>query len=99
MITVRIRSILTMKRILGKEEFDMSLPEGSTLDDLLSSMIRGRGDELSSRLVNLDGRGPAEQARVTRVMINGRDIEFLNGLETVLHEGDEILILPILSGG
>ena len=34
-----------------------------------------------------------------RLMINGQDIAFLKGLETALHEGDEILILPPVSGG
>jgi molybdopterin converting factor small subunit len=32
-------------------------------------------------------------------MVNGQDIAFLNRLETVLKEGDEILILPPVGGG
>jgi molybdopterin converting factor small subunit len=33
-------------------------------------------------------------------MVNGRDLEFLeNKIETVLQEGDEILILPPVAGG
>jgi sulfur-carrier protein len=98
-ITVNVRTILTIKKILGKGEFDVSVPEGSSLDDLLSHMIRTWGDQLSSYLLNLDSKGDTRQARLVRIMINGRDIEFLNGLETVLHEGDEVLILPIVSGG
>jgi molybdopterin synthase sulfur carrier subunit len=99
MITVRVRTILTIKRILGKGEFDMSFPEGSTLDDLLSSMIGTWGDELSSRLLGPAGNGRTRQIPVTRIMVNGRDIEFLNGLKTELREGDEVLILPVVSGG
>jgi molybdopterin converting factor small subunit len=33
------------------------------------------------------------------LLVNGRDIQFLNGVDTVLHDGDEFSILPILTGG
>jgi molybdopterin synthase sulfur carrier subunit len=33
------------------------------------------------------------------VFLNGRDISELNGLETVLHTGDEVAIFPPVSGG
>jgi molybdopterin synthase sulfur carrier subunit len=99
LITVKVRTILTIKSILGRGELELRLPEGSSLDDLLFSLISTYGEELSPHLISADIKGGAQQARITRIMINGRDIEFLNGLGTVLHEGDEVLILPIVSGG
>ena len=30
---------------------------------------------------------------------NGGSIEFLNGMETVLQEGDEFLMVPLVAGG
>jgi molybdopterin converting factor small subunit len=32
-------------------------------------------------------------------MVNGRDIAFLNGMETLLQEGDEFQMLPLVAGG
>jgi len=32
-------------------------------------------------------------------MINGQDIGFLDGMETVLQDGDEILIIALVGGG
>jgi molybdopterin converting factor small subunit len=32
-------------------------------------------------------------------MINGQSIEFLNGMDTVLQDGDEFLMLPLVAGG
>jgi len=32
-------------------------------------------------------------------MVNGQTISFLDGMETLLKEGDEVLILPPVSGG
>jgi molybdopterin converting factor small subunit len=32
-------------------------------------------------------------------MVNGQTIQFLDGLGTVLKEGDEVLLLPLVGGG
>jgi len=34
-----------------------------------------------------------------RLLVNGRDIQFLNGVDTILRDGDEFSMLPILTGG
>lgn len=33
------------------------------------------------------------------VYVNGEDIRFLNGVNTVVNDGDEISIIPALAGG
>jgi molybdopterin synthase sulfur carrier subunit len=99
LIAVKVRTILSIKKILGKGEVDLRLPEGSTLDDLLLSLINMYGEGLTPHLFDAGEKGRVRKARITRIMINGRDIEFLNGLGTVLNEEDEVLILPIVSGG
>jgi len=33
------------------------------------------------------------------IMVNGQTIHYLEGMETQLKEGDEVLILPPVSGG
>jgi molybdopterin synthase sulfur carrier subunit len=94
MITVRVRTILTIKKILGKGELELSIPEESTLGDLVSIMV-SRWKELSPH-VNRPSTGSIP---LVRFMINGRDIAFLNRMETVLRNEDEILMLPPVSGG
>jgi molybdopterin converting factor small subunit len=32
-------------------------------------------------------------------MVNGQTINYLKGMETMLEEGDEVVILPPVSGG
>jgi molybdopterin synthase sulfur carrier subunit len=96
LITVKIRTILDFKRILGKREVEISIPEKSTLQELLLKMVDTWGDELGSRLFEPNSRIPLSHIRL---MVNGQDIAFLNRLETVLKEGDEILILPPVGGG
>ncbi|RJR51137.1 MAG: MoaD/ThiS family protein [Desulfobacteraceae bacterium] len=94
MIRVRVRTILTLKKILGKGEVEFSLKEGTTLEDLVSTMV-SQWRELAPHLIE---PGNVSIPRV-RFMINGRDIAFLDRMGTVLEDEDEVLMLPPVSGG
>jgi hypothetical protein len=50
LITVRVRTILHLKRIIGSGEVALSLPERSTLEELLAMMVKRWGKRLSSCL-------------------------------------------------
>ena len=96
MIRVKIYTILDLKKILGQRVFEVSIPEGSTVNDLLSWMVQTWGEKLSPHLFH---PGSDRLLPHLRLMVNGRDIQFLNGVETVLHNGDEFSMLPLLTGG
>ena len=85
-----------LKRIIGSGEIELSIPERSTLEELLATMVKRWGKELSSRLLESNSSIPLPYIRL---MVNGRDIAFLNRVKTELQEGDEILILPPIAGG
>lgn len=95
-IHIRIRTILKLKKIIGKGAVEFSVKEGTTLEEALDKMIATFGKELESSLFSSEDRSLLQHIRL---IVNGRDIAFLNGLQTVLKEGDEILILPPVSGG
>ena len=96
MITVKVRTILAIKKILGKGEIELSVPEKSTLQELVTTLVNRSGDELASLLLEPETRNVLPHIRL---MVNGRDIAFLDGMETALQSGDEVLILPPVSGG
>jgi molybdopterin synthase sulfur carrier subunit len=96
MIIVRVRTILTLKKVLGKGEVEFPVPEGTTLRELLTMIVDRWGDELASRLFN---RKTGAILPHIRLMVNGRDIAFLDRMETILQDGDDVLILPPVSGG
>lgn len=96
LISITVQTILDLKRILGKREIGLVVPEGSTVQDLLAHMVGKWGQALSSYLFE------PETGRLfshIQIMVNGRSIGFLNGMETVLREHDDVLILPPAAGG
>ncbi|HVP79933.1 MAG TPA: MoaD/ThiS family protein [Thermodesulfobacteriota bacterium] len=96
MVKIRVYTIMELKKICGQREFELSLPEGSTVKDLLFLMTQKWGDPLSSRLYKPGGDSILPHIRL---MVNGRSIEFLKGMETVLRDGDEFQMLPLVAGG
>jgi molybdopterin synthase sulfur carrier subunit len=87
---------LGIKEVIGQRLTEIELPRGSTVADFLSYMRERWGEGLSTRLFNPDNGAVLPYVQI---MVNGRAINFLRGLETSLEEGDEVLILPPVSGG
>ncbi len=74
----------------------MEFPEGTTVSGLLDYMRDRLGERLSPHLFDPENGLPLPYVRI---MVNGQTIQFLDGLGTVLKEGDEVLLLPLVGGG
>ena len=89
-VTVRIPGPL--RRITnGEEKVDI---EGATLGACI--------DALQSRFPGIRERLLDEQGNMryfVNVYLNGEDVRFLEGLETVTGPGDELSIVPAVAGG
>lgn len=96
MIRVKVHTISAITKIVGQRELEVSLPDGSTLQALISWMVETWGEKISNYLIQPESTSPLPHIRL---MVNGQDIGFLNGMETVLGDGDEVLIIPPVAGG
>jgi len=81
------------ERAGGRRFFEVCLPRGSTVMDLLRHLDR-EAPGLLEEVVE-DGR----VREGYKVMINGRDVDFLGGLGIELEDGWEIHIFPPVAGG
>jgi molybdopterin synthase sulfur carrier subunit len=95
-IKIKVHTILGIKEAIGEREVEVSVPEGSTLQRLLIQMVKNWGEKLSSRLFEPGTERPLPHIRL---MVNGRDMAFLDNMATVLQDGDQVLIFPPVSGG
>ena len=75
---------------------EIVVPDGTTVSGLLAGMIEIWGDSLSPLLFQ---PGSNQLLPYVRLMINGQTIQFLNGMETALKDGDEVLLIPLAAGG
>ena len=93
---INVHSILSLKEVLGGKDVEMIIPEGTTLSGLLAGMVEIWGDSLSPHIFK---PGSEEILPYVRLMVNGKAIQSLNGMETILNDGDEVLLIPLAAGG
>ena len=93
---VTLHTIFGLKQAIGQRLTDFDLPDGWTVEEFLIHLKDSYGGELTTQLFDPDSGAVLPYVRI---MVNGQTIQFLEGMETQLKEGDEVLILPPASGG
>ena len=86
---VSVRLYAHVRATVGKEDLQLNLAKGATVQ----AALRRLTDKYGKELVGMLG------GRNLVIMLNDKNIEFLGGLQTPLEQGDRIAILPPLSGG
>ena len=76
-----------------KEKIEFDLTDGATISHLLDELIL----DSKIKMHILDKAG--ELKSDITFLKNGREIKFLNGLDTILDSDDEISIFPLVAGG
>ena len=94
---INVRTVAALKDLIGRGEWETSLPQGSTVGDLLASVAATYGTKVS--LLLADAGGKAVYPPQLRVLVNGADIGALDGRETELKDGDDVLMFAPIAGG
>ncbi len=76
----------------GNREMEMS---ASTVRESVSVLASKYGAEFERRVLDPTG----EPKRLLNFYVNGKNIRFLSNLDTVLSDGDEVMLLPAVGGG
>lgn len=76
----------------GRAVMELTLPEGATVEDLIK--------ELESRFgVEVRSSESGELDPTIKVLVNTREIIYLDGMRTRLKDGDIIAFIPPVGGG
>ena len=81
---------------VGKKVVPVELKDGATFGDLLEVLEPNFGPRLAEEI--FDPRTRSTQTLV-RAIINGVLAHNLEDTETVLHQGDSVIFVPVASGG
>jgi len=85
-----------LKLTYGRGELQVQFPKDAPVKvaQVLQS-IKGRDPDVYERWCDKEGR---LRSSLT-VFVNGEHIRYQKGMETVLKDGDEVYIIPIIAGG
>jgi molybdopterin synthase sulfur carrier subunit len=82
-----------LKRLFGEAAREMTLSGGADLRSLLAQLCDSR-----ERRERIFDSGGGLRSDVT-AFLNGRNVLFLQGLDTVLKNGDKLALFPPVFGG
>jgi molybdopterin synthase sulfur carrier subunit len=90
-MSVRVKIPTQLREAAGGES--IAEVDGATVGEVLDALY-ARFGELRSRIAQDGGL-----RRFVNVYVAGEDIRFLDGLDTLVKDGDEVMILPAVAGG
>jgi len=93
-VKVRVKYYAVAREAAGTRDEAISLPEGSTLLNLVRALV-GLHGPLGGYAFDGDGR-PLDYLMFS---VNDVDISGLDGFETVLMDGDTVRVMPPIGGG
>jgi molybdopterin synthase sulfur carrier subunit len=89
-----VKVFSTLRPLVGAKELDFEAEAGDTVRDVLEALIAAH-PSLGERVLDDDG----DVQGSIHVLVNGRSISFLDGLETIVGDGDRLAIFPAIGGG
>ena len=89
---INIRSYGDLSKILG-EQNAVDLEDEVTLSDLITKLEEKIGKKGLFLSYN------NKQKSTLTILVNGRNIQALNGLRTILKNGDTVVFIPLVVGG
>jgi len=92
---IRIRAFATIREAIGTGQTDLEIPDDTDVGGLIKLLTQKFGEQFS-RLV-LAGEG--KLAPYVKFLVNGREIDYLDGMRTKLKNMDEVAIIPPVAGG
>ncbi|MFW9832610.1 MAG: MoaD/ThiS family protein [Candidatus Thorarchaeota archaeon] len=93
-LKVNFKSFGSVRRLLKERVMAIDVPEDSTVRDVINKVVELGSEDLKKMMMH-----NGELSGNLIVMLNKKDVETLGGIDIVVHDGDEIAILPHVQGG
>lgn len=92
---VIVRFVGSLRAASRKSKFSMKLERTITVREIVKRIVE-ENPRLKRALIDPELDDPKTNALM---LVNGRDSSVLDGLETKLKDGDEVVFVPVVHGG
>lgn len=94
-MVISVRFIGALRGISGKSKLCLNVRKTMPLRDIIKK-ITEQLPQIAQAMVDPELEDPRPN---TLILVNGREISVLDGLETILKDGDEVVFVPVIHGG
>lgn len=95
-MVILVKFIGALRHVSGTSELALNCKSNVSIRELMRQ-ITEKVPALTRSL--LDQQQLEEPTPNVLILVNGREISVLNGLETTLQDGDEVVLVPVVHGG
>ncbi len=95
-MAITVKFIGALRHITGKPKLSIEPQAGYAIKDLIQKLIQDN-PQIKSSIVDQQADGTMKTNAL--ILVNDREISVLDGLETKLYDGDEIVFVPVVHGG
>lgn len=93
---IKVKFFALVRELTGKREETVEVDDGSTVRTLLDRLAEEYGAKFQEYLFD---PGSTKPRGYLQFLVDGRNIVLMQGLDTVLKEGNSLAILPPVGGG
>jgi molybdopterin synthase sulfur carrier subunit len=94
-MVLSVKFVGALRHVSGTGELALSCKSRVAIRELMDEIIK----ELPELKRSLIDQQFEDSRPNTLVLVNGREISVLDGLETKLKDGDEVVLIPFVHGG
>jgi len=89
-----IRLFATIRDMAGAKTLNVPFEPGGTVRDLIQA-IRQVNPTIAEKILDEQG----QLSNLVFIYVHGRNIEWLDGLDTVIAAQDDVMLVPPMAGG
>jgi len=91
-----VRLLGALRGMSGKNRVSLKLEKPETIKQVIQRIVERFPVEFGRALIDHELDDPRPNALI---FLTGREISVLDGLETMVKDGDEIVLIPVSHGG
>jgi molybdopterin synthase sulfur carrier subunit len=94
-MVITVRFIGSFRGVSGKNKLSMRVKDAVPLSKVIKRIVEEQ-PRLKRALIDPELEDPRPK---TLILVNGREISVLDGLDTIVENGDEVTFIPVVHGG
>jgi molybdopterin synthase sulfur carrier subunit len=94
-VSLKVKFIGALRHLSGIKQFNVNFHDGISIKQLIDTITQ----QLPALKHTFSDQELNDSRSNSLILVNGREISVLDGLETKLCEGDEIVFVPVVHGG
>ena len=95
-VNIEVRFLGIFQRLSGKKRFQMKLEETATVIEIIMKLTETFSSEFKQALLDSELEDPRPNSLI---LVGGKEISALQGLETEVKDSEEVVLVPMVHGG